>query len=124
MARILVIDDNADLLQMIRMLLEGRGGHEVILSAEVHGFVCPPVDLPPAGETLRDFKAFALPGGVLLHDLGQFRAWSNQAHVAAQDVKELRNFVQAGAAQPLTYPCHAGVVVVFVDEEAFLVGVG
>ncbi len=34
MARILVIDDNADLLQMIRMLLEGRGGHEVILSAE------------------------------------------------------------------------------------------
>lgn len=34
MARILVIDDNADLLQMIRLLLEERGGHEVILSAE------------------------------------------------------------------------------------------
>lgn len=34
MARILVVDDNADLLQMIRMLLEARGGHEVILSAE------------------------------------------------------------------------------------------
>ncbi len=34
MARILVIDDNADLLQMIRMLLEGRGHHQVILSAE------------------------------------------------------------------------------------------
>ncbi len=34
MARILVIDDNADLLQMIRMLLEERGGHEVILSAD------------------------------------------------------------------------------------------
>ncbi len=34
MARILVVDDNADLLQMIRMLLEERGGHEVILSAE------------------------------------------------------------------------------------------
>lgn len=34
MARILVIDDNADLLQMIRTLLETRGNHEVILSAE------------------------------------------------------------------------------------------
>ena len=34
MARILVIDDNADLLQMIRMLLEERGKHEVVLSAE------------------------------------------------------------------------------------------
>lgn len=34
MARILVIDDNADLLQMIRLLLEERGGHEVVLSAE------------------------------------------------------------------------------------------
>jgi len=34
MARILVVDDNADLLQMIRMLLEERGGHEVMLSAE------------------------------------------------------------------------------------------
>lgn len=34
MTRILVIDDNADLLQMIRLLLEERGGHEVVLSAE------------------------------------------------------------------------------------------
>jgi len=34
MARILVIDDNTDLLQMIRLLLEERGGHEVILAAE------------------------------------------------------------------------------------------
>ncbi len=34
MARILVIDDNSDLLQMIRLLLEERGGHEVTLSTE------------------------------------------------------------------------------------------
>jgi len=34
MARILVIDDNADLLQMIRLLLEERGGHEAVLSAD------------------------------------------------------------------------------------------
>ncbi|HDQ72226.1 MAG TPA: response regulator [Chloroflexi bacterium] len=34
MARILVIDDESDLLEMMRLVLEGRGGHEVILSAE------------------------------------------------------------------------------------------
>jgi pilus assembly protein CpaE len=34
MAKILVIDDNADLLQMMRLILQGRGNHEVILSAD------------------------------------------------------------------------------------------
>jgi pilus assembly protein CpaE len=34
MAKILVIDDNADLLQMMRLILQERGGHEVILSAD------------------------------------------------------------------------------------------
>jgi len=34
MAKILVIDDNADLLQMMRLILQERGKHEVILSAD------------------------------------------------------------------------------------------
>lgn len=34
MARILVVDDNADLLHMIRTLLEQRGNHEVIMSTD------------------------------------------------------------------------------------------
>jgi pilus assembly protein CpaE len=34
MARILIIDDNADLLQMMGMLLKERGGHEVVLSTQ------------------------------------------------------------------------------------------
>ncbi len=34
MARILVIDDNPDLLQMMQMMLSGRGKHEVILSGD------------------------------------------------------------------------------------------
>jgi len=33
MARILVIDDNAELLDLLRMLLEQRGGHQTVLSA-------------------------------------------------------------------------------------------
>jgi pilus assembly protein CpaE len=34
MAKILVIDDNADLLQMLRLILHERGKHDVILSAD------------------------------------------------------------------------------------------
>lgn len=34
MAKILVIDDNADLLQMMRLILEERGQHQVVLSAD------------------------------------------------------------------------------------------
>jgi pilus assembly protein CpaE len=34
MAKILVIDDNADLLQMLRLILQERGSHEVMLSAD------------------------------------------------------------------------------------------
>jgi len=34
MAKILVIDDNVDLLQMMRLILQERGKHEVILSAD------------------------------------------------------------------------------------------
>jgi pilus assembly protein CpaE len=34
MARILVVDDNSDLLEMIRVLLEDQGGHEAILSVD------------------------------------------------------------------------------------------
>jgi pilus assembly protein CpaE len=34
MAKILVIDDEADLLEMMRLVLEQRGGHQTVLSAE------------------------------------------------------------------------------------------
>ena len=34
MAKILVIDDNVDLLQMMRLILQERGKHEVTLSAD------------------------------------------------------------------------------------------
>jgi CheY-like chemotaxis protein len=47
MAQILVIDDNADLLQMIRLLLTERGGHEVILSAEGADGLAKAAENPP-----------------------------------------------------------------------------
>ena len=47
MARILVIDDNSDLLQMIRMLLEERGKHDVVLSADGEGGVAKALADPP-----------------------------------------------------------------------------
>ena len=34
MARILVIDDNVELLETIRQILEQRGGHQAVLSAD------------------------------------------------------------------------------------------
>ncbi|HID88996.1 MAG TPA: response regulator [Anaerolineales bacterium] len=47
MARILVIDDNMDLLQMIRLLLEERGGHQVILAAEGEDGLRKAMESPP-----------------------------------------------------------------------------
>ncbi|HHS97947.1 MAG TPA: response regulator [Chloroflexi bacterium] len=47
MARILVIDDNTDLLQMIRLLLEERGGHEAILAAEGEDGLRKAMENPP-----------------------------------------------------------------------------
>jgi len=47
MARILVIDDNIDLLQMIRILLEDRGHHEAILSADGESGLAKALANPP-----------------------------------------------------------------------------
>lgn len=47
MARILVVDDDVDLLQMIRMLLESRGGHEAILSADGEDGIAEALADPP-----------------------------------------------------------------------------
>jgi CheY-like chemotaxis protein/MinD-like ATPase involved in chromosome partitioning or flagellar assembly len=47
MARILVVDDEADLLDMMRLVLEQRGGHQTVLSAEAEdGLAQALADLP------------------------------------------------------------------------------
>ena len=47
MGKILVIDDEADLLEMMRLVLQQRGGHEVTLSAEGHDGLTKAVANPP-----------------------------------------------------------------------------
>jgi pilus assembly protein CpaE len=47
MARILVIDDEADLLDMMRLVLEQRGGHQTVLSAEAEDGLAQALADPP-----------------------------------------------------------------------------
>ncbi len=47
MAKILVIDDEADLLEMMRLVLQQRGGHQVVLSAEGHDGLAKALASPP-----------------------------------------------------------------------------
>jgi pilus assembly protein CpaE len=47
MARILVIDDEADLLEMMRLVLEQRGGHQAVLSAEGRDGLAKALAAPP-----------------------------------------------------------------------------
>ncbi len=47
MAKILVIDDEADLLEMMRLVLQQRGGHQVVLSAEGRDGLAKALDSPP-----------------------------------------------------------------------------
>jgi pilus assembly protein CpaE len=47
MAKILVVDDEADLLEMIRMVLEQRGGHQVMLSTDGPDALAKAADDPP-----------------------------------------------------------------------------
>jgi pilus assembly protein CpaE len=47
MARILVVDDEADLLEMMRLVLEQRGGHQTVLSAEGRDGLAKALAAPP-----------------------------------------------------------------------------
>ena len=66
---------------------------------QVHGFVAAPVNLPPAGHPLRHGEPFALPKIIPFHQVRDLWAWADQAHIAFQDIKQLWQFIEAGAAQ-------------------------
>lgn len=67
---------------------------EIIFSMQVHGFIAAPVDLPPASDALRYGETCTLPGLITFHKIWHFRAWSNQAHIAAYHVEYLGKFIQ------------------------------
>src|SRR5439155_23915410 len=56
------------------------------------------VDLGPARQTGPHFMTACLRWVVAFEVLHQQRSWPHEAHVAAQDVVKLGQFIQAGAA--------------------------
>ncbi len=81
----------------------------------------PAGDLPPAGDAGADEVALVLPVLVVLDDLGQLGARSDEAHLAREDVEELGELIQAGFAQEAAEFGDAGVVLDLVAEFAVLV---
>src|SRR5215831_2255264 len=78
-----------------------KGGRPVVYVLEVqfHDAAEPesvaPFKSPKAGEARRHAQAAPLPTLVLLHFLRQRWARAYERHIAPQDVKQLRHFVQA-----------------------------
>ena len=55
--------------------------------------------LPQSGYARRHFEALFMPRAVLFHVFKRMGARADQAHVALEDVPELRQFVQAVLAK-------------------------
>jgi len=53
-------------------------------------------DLCQAGDSRRDTKSLAVPIGIVSDPVGRFRSGPHQAHVAKDDVQQLRQFGEAG----------------------------
>src|SRR3954470_5392156 len=60
-------------------------------------------DLPQAGEAGGDIEPFEMLQTVLLIIIKRVRPGTHQAHVAAENIPELRQFIQAIAAQPISH---------------------
>src|SRR5581483_9275288 len=76
----------------------------------VKGEFAASTDLPEASHAGRDFEPPFVPIFVFGDFVDKGRARSDERHVAAQDVPELRELVHTGAAQPLADGRAAGVV--------------
>ena len=74
----------------------------VELHSLVPGDVAAPEHLPEAREARPEFLAGELPRLEGLDLERPQRAWSHEAHLAAQDVDELRQLVEARLAQEAT----------------------
>src|SRR5215471_6738873 len=68
------------------------------------------LERPQAGQAGPHTQAPPLPRFVLLHFFRDRWAWSDERHVSAQDVPELGELIETGAAQPAPDRRHARVV--------------
>ena len=71
-------------------------------------------DLPIAAEARRHIQTLPIILGILLHLTGKCRARTHDAHIALQDVPQLRQLIDAGLADKLT---HTSDPRVFLDLE-------
>src|SRR6202012_2231716 len=88
-------------------------------------FAAKTVDLRPPGQARFDVMAESVIGDQLLV-FGIMRRgvrpWTDQRHVTADHVEQLRQFVDARSPKPTTQPCHAWIVPRrLLDHEAILV---
>src|SRR5687767_226055 len=74
---------------------------DVELDAFVPGEACAAVDLGPAGDPGQDLQPSALAVGVALDLIGEGGARADEAHVASDDVPELRQLVDREPAEQI-----------------------
>src|SRR5579864_6635963 len=65
---------------------------------------------PQASHTGAHAQTTPLPRLVLLDLFGQWRSWSDKRHVSAQNVPQLRQFIETGTAQPSAHGSAARIV--------------
>ena len=83
----------------------------------------PAVDLRPAGDAGRDVETPRLMGRVLVDLIAQRRPGADEAHLADEDVPELRQLVDRRLAQQLTDLQDARVAGVDGEARALRLGV-
>src|ERR1017187_4668105 len=94
--------------------VEPEGPVVDVLEVELHPLIeadlVAATDLPDAGQTRFHGKAAAMPWVVVLHLGRDGRPGSDEAHVADENIPELRKLVDAGAAQEMPERSDARVV--------------
>lgn len=84
---------------------------EIVFDASLEiGVAAPAVDLCPAGDAGLDQVLLHIAGDLVLElgdEHGPFRAWADDGHVALEYVDELRQLIQARAAQKGAEGCRA-----------------
>src|SRR5687767_6986833 len=83
---------------------------------KVHRPVAASAHLPPAGQTRGYGKTLALPGLILLDQIGHLGSRSYKAHRPSDDVEKLRKFIQAEAPKQASDTRNPRIILRFVDQ--------